>query len=144
MKFSERVLESVDNLIQTAMEQHKKEHNHKSLNSRISNLNYSVLSIKRGIWDSQRSFQAEPGLKTLRASLTEFIDELKSRYKGFIPEAVEHTYKTIEYILDKVEMWLNNGELFGNDDARIFMIAFDNEFEDLIKMSKEIDEEYNT
>jgi len=144
MIFTEKILESVENIIQTAMEQHKKEYKNRSLHSIISDLNYSILSIKRGIWDSQRSFQAEPGLKIVRASLTEFIDELKLRYKGFIPESVEHTTKTIEYILNKIEIWLNNGELFGNEDARIFMIAFDKEFNDLIQMSKELDKEYTS
>lgn len=144
LEFTNKVLTSIDNLIKTTVQHHKEKHQHKSLYSIISNLNYSIQLIKRGYSDSHRSSQAEGGIKIVRQKISEFLDELKKRYNNEIPESIEDTNNSIQYILDKMQEWFDSGKLLNNMDGRIFMIAFDSEFRDLIQMSKEIDFEYST
>lgn len=143
-EFTRKVLKEVENIIKRTVKEHKEEYKTKNLYSIISNLNYSIQLIKRGIYDSQRSFQAEGSLKIVSDKISEFLDELKLRYNDSIPESIIDTSGTINYILNRVSKWYDDGELLENKDARIFMIAFDKEFDDLKQMAKEIDLEYTT
>lgn len=140
--FVHKVLSSVETLVEKAMKKNIDEHSKQNVYSLISNLNYSIQLIKRGLSDSKRLFQAESSIKIVKKNISSFIEELNKRYNSEIPESILYTYYNIEYILNKIENWLIDGELHKNMDGKIFMIAFDKEFSELIQMAKEIDIEY--
>lgn len=137
-----KVLNKVEEMINEKVNQHKEKHKNESLHSIISNLNYSIQLIKRGYSDAERAFQAEGSLKIVNSKMKEVEDELKNRFQDLTPESIECALKNIYYILEKIKDWYNKGVLLYNEDARIFMIAFDKEFDDLEDMLKEIDDDY--
>src|SRR5680860_393465 len=141
-KFAKRVLQEVDTIIKCTVKEHKNDNKDISLYSIISNLNYSIQLINRGIHDSQRSFQAEGSINIVSDKIDEFRNELNSRYCNSIPEGLEYTCNNIDYILKRVGKWYDEGKLLENEDAKIFMNAFDKEFDDLKQMAEEIDLEY--
>jgi len=141
-KLAINVLNKVAKMIHEKVNEHKEKHKNENLYSIVSNLNYSIQLIKRGYSDVHRAFQAEGSLKIVHSKIMEVEEGLKKRFKSSIPDSVEYTLKNIYYILDKIAKWYDENELLHNKDAKIFMIAFDKEFEELVDMLKEIDEEY--
>ncbi len=142
-KLATVVLNKIVEMINEKVNERKEEYKNKSLNSMVSNLNYSVQLIKRGYSDENRAFQAEGSLKFVNLKIKEVEDELKKRYKSSIPESAEYILNNIYYILEKIQKWYKNDELLNNRDAQIFMIAFGKELEELEVILKEIDEEFN-
>lgn len=143
-KFAHRVLDKLNELVLDNIKLHKKDFQMVKLYDLISNLNYAIQLMKRGYYDDHRSFQAEWGIDEVKDKLSRLEEELNKRYKNNIPEGLEDTLRIINYILTKMREWHDNNQLLGNKDAEIFMYAFDNQFETLEQMAKEVDNEYNT
>ena len=50
--------------------------------------------------------------------------------------------RRIDYILQKVDGWIQNKQLLNNDDAEVFLDSFSDRFKELEEMLTEIDEEF--
>lgn len=141
-QFAHQVLDNLNELVLENIELHKKEFKMIKLYDLISGLNYAIQLMKRGYHDEHRGFQAEWGISEVNDKLLKFQEELNKRFNDEIPAGIEDTLRIIHYILEKMKIWHEKNELLDNDDAEIFMYAFDYQFESLEQMAKEVDSEY--
>jgi len=55
---------------------------------------------------------------------------------------VRDSFRRIDYIIQRLDIWIKDKELTGNDDAEVFLDCFRDRFDELEKMLTEIDHEF--
>lgn len=65
--------------------------------------------------------------------------EIDNRFGQNKLSGIKEIYRQIDYVLDKLELWINSKTIHGNLDAEVFMDAFKGYFTELEGMLGEID-----
>lgn len=87
----------------------------------LASLNFNALTnicenIKRGISERYGSVDVLPSIKLI--------------------------FDSINYVLERLRNWISEGNLYKNNDAKIFLRAFESYFNELQEMLAEIDREF--
>lgn len=143
LNFAESVLQTVEDNINTKIKMKKEEHKDVNLKEMIIGASRNQQLIYRGIRDSRRSFQGEWGITGITSSICEIRSELNLRYNSNLPIGFEDTLRLIDYILLRFNQWLSEGNLFGNDDAEIFLDSLSKQLDELEEMLEETDDQFN-
>jgi hypothetical protein len=139
-EFTTTVLNDIEKTISEQIQMHKDKFKIIKLTDLVNNLNYPTQLIYRGIFNNHAS--AEIGLAEIREKLEALKIELGKRYNKQIPDGILDIYRIQDHILLKVGNWITNKELEGNTDAEVFMDSFNHQIDELIKILKEIECEY--
>lgn len=143
LEFTKKVLLLVTKEIQKKIEMKKEEHKNILLGEMTTDINRNIQLILRGIRDKERKFQGEWGIFGLQNSIQEIKKELNQRYNNNLPIGLSEVFRIINYILNRFYQWQKDNQLFGNDDAEIFLDSLGKQLKELKEMLREIDKEFN-
>jgi hypothetical protein len=143
LEFVEKILLLVTEEIQKKIEMKKGEHENVQLSEMIIGTDRNIQLIYRGIRDKERNFQGEWGVSGVQDSIQEIKKNLSLRYNNNLPIGVSEAFRIIDYILNRFNQWQKEKQLYGNDDAEIFLDSLDKQLSELKEMLGEIDQEFN-
>lgn len=141
---------SVIKILDTVIELMEKEyHDHKSkfANAKVSELipgtmSYSIGKIYEGIYNDYPL--VEMNFSDIKRTIDIVKAEIIKRYgKLSALQGLNDVIRRIDYILIKVDSWIQNKKLFNNDDAEVFLDSFSDRFKELEEILTEIDDEFN-
>ncbi len=98
---------------------------------------YDVSKVYEGI--SGNHPLAKSSFAQIRKTCESIKAEINSRYSPGTFAGVEEVTGKIEYILERLEKWIEDGKLHNNKDAEVFMDSFCDRFEELKAMLIAID-----
>ena len=76
-------------------------------------------------------------------SIEKIKNEIIARYgKIEALQGLSDVIRRIDYIIERLNKWIENNELLNNDDAEVFLDSFTDRFEELKEMLIEIDKEF--
>jgi hypothetical protein len=138
------VIKILDNVIEL-MEKEYSDHKRKFANAKLTDLiprtmSYSIGKVYEGIYNDYPL--AEMNFSEIKRTINAVKDEIIKRYgKVSALQGVNDVIRRIDYILLKVDNWIQNKQLLNNDDAEVFLDSFSDRFNELKGMLKEIDED---
>ena len=103
-------------------------------------MSYDITKINEGI--SHGYPLVKTNINCLTKAISSIKEELKKRYNNAVPSETWQQFELIDYILKSFNTWVDNNELIGNMDARVFREGLKKQFEELESMLKGIDEEF--
>ena len=110
----------------------------KSLKSMIPNtFDYHVGKVYQGIY-SHYDLTLN-NFESVRDTCNAIKAEIDSRYGLKSLSGAQDTIRKIDYILNKIELWIGENKIVKNNDAEIFMDAFQSNFNELVEMLDEMD-----
>jgi hypothetical protein len=139
------VIKILDNVIEL-MEKDYNEHKGMFANTKLSDLvpgtmGYSIGKVYEGIYNDHPL--AEINFFLIKNTIDKIKEEIIKRYgKLEALQGLNELIRRIDYILQKVENWIQNKQLINNDDAEVFLDSFSDRFKELEDMLKEIDDEF--
>ena len=139
------VIKILDNVIEL-MEKEFSDHKNKFANSKLTDLipgtmSYSISKVYEGIYNDYPL--AEMNFSEIKKTIDTIKDEIIKRYgKLSALQGLNDVIRRIDYILQKVENWIQSDQLLNNDDAEVFLDSFSDRFKELEGMLSEIDEEF--
>jgi hypothetical protein len=119
-----------------------KNHKKKSGNMKLIDLipnghGYDVSKVYEGI--SSDHPLAESSFAQIKKTCEAIKAEIDKRYSPGAFAGVEDAAGRIEYILARIGKWIDEGNLYDNQDAEVFMDSFCDRFKELETMLMEID-----
>jgi hypothetical protein len=138
--FTKTILMQIENSICEKIEIHKKKFKGMTLANLLNDLDSNIQFVYRGIYDNHH--MADFGLNEMEKTIAKVKQELNTRYNNRIPESVECIFRLQDYIINKVEKWISNNEIYKNIEAEIYMDSFDKQLEELRTILTEIDQEF--
>ena len=139
------VVQILDNVIEL-MEKEYKDHKSKFSNTKLCDLipgtmSYSIGKVYEGIYNDYPL--AEMNFSLIKKTVDCIKSEIIKRYcKLSTLQGLNDVVRRIDFILQRVDTWIQNKELLNNDDAEVFLDSFSDRFKELEEMLKEIDEEF--
>jgi hypothetical protein len=135
------VLDKVIDIMEKEYETHKKNFSDKKLSDLTNGISYSISKVYEGIYNSYPL--AEMNFSIIKSTIDSIKTELEKRYgKLSALPGVEDVIRRIDYIIKRMDGWVNENNLLNNNDAEVFMDSFSDRFEELEEMLREIDEEF--
>jgi len=140
---------SVIKILDTVIELMEKEysyHKQKFANAKLADLipgtmSYSIGKVYEGIYNDYPL--AEMNFSEINRTINAIKDEIIKRYgKLSALQGLNDVIRRIDYILLKVDNWIQNKQLLNNDDAEVFLDSFSDRFKELEEMLNEIDDEF--
>jgi hypothetical protein len=139
------VSEILDTLIEL-MEKEYSDHKQKFVNAKLIDLipgtmSYSIGKVYEGIYNDYPL--VEMNFSEIKRTINAVKEEITKRYgKLSALQGLNDVIRRIDYILLKVDYWIQNKQLLNNDDAEVFLDSFSDRFKELEEMLNEIDEEF--
>lgn len=139
------VIKILDTVIEL-MEKEYSDHKQKFVNTKLTDLipgtmSYSIGKIYEGIYNDYPL--AEMNFAEIKKTINAVKDEIIKRYgKISALQGLNDVIRRIDYIILKVDSWIQNKQLLNNDDAEVFLDSFSDRFKELEEMLNEIDEEF--
>ena len=100
---------------------------------------YALGKVYEGVYSNYPL--AELNFKEIMSTHTATKEALDKQYGlSSLPGAAD-VVRRIDYILSRLQSWVDQKALFKNDDAEVFLDAFSGHWEEYILMLKELDEE---
>jgi hypothetical protein len=146
MKQEKDVNKILDNVIEV-MEKEYNNHKRKFKNSTLSGLipdsmGYMIGKDYEGIYNNYPL--AEMNFSIIKETIETIKNENIKRYGSISAlQGIEDVLRRIDYIVQRVEKWIQDSELYKNFDAEVFLDSFYDRFKELEVMLKEIDEEFS-
>jgi hypothetical protein len=140
--FVKNVLIFVQNEVDKKIEMKKNDHKDLKISDMILGVNRNIELIYRGIRDSTRNFQGELGVSGIIGTIKKIKTELNLRYNNNLPGGILEAFRLIEYILKRFDHLQKGNQLYGNDDAEIFLDSLNKQLSELGTMLKEIDKQF--
>ena len=128
------------------MEKEYDDHKSKFANAKLSDLipgtlSYSIGKVYEGIYNDYPL--AEMNFNEIKRTIDVVKNEIIKRYgKISTLQGFNDVIRRIDYILQKVDGWIQNKQLLNNDDAEVFLDSFSDRFKELEEMLTEIDEKF--
>lgn len=146
-KHEKSICDLLDKVVQSLEEDlsnHKKKFKNMKLADLIPHdLHYSIGKVYEGIYNDYPL--AEMNFRMLKNAYENIKGEIIKRYNTLDAlSGVKLQVEKLDFILSRLEGWLNAKQLHKNKDAEIFMDGFDDRFKELEEMLKEIDVEFQT
>jgi hypothetical protein len=104
-------------------------------------LSYAMSKISDGIYNNYPL--VEMNFKTIKNTFGSIKEEAIKRYGDIhiSKQGLDDVLRRIEYIVQRVEGWIVDGQLYNNKDAEVFLDSLSDRFDELDDMLKELDEE---
>ena len=102
-------------------------------------ISYYCSKVYEGIYNPYPL--AQMNFNSLKKVYESVKDELNIRYGISNLSGLADTVRRIDYILMRIETWLETNQLLSNSDAEVFMDAFSSHFDEFKTMLKELDDE---
>ena len=113
----------------------------KPLRPILGNLNRPILRIYRGILDDKGPDQAQIGIEEINVKIKFLKNALHKIFPDQVPDSLQFTLTSIDYIMYKLKYWYDRNELLNNFDAEVFMDGFKYNKMELLELLEEIDNE---
>ena len=138
-----KILDTVIELMEKEYDDHKSKFANEKLSDLIpATLSYSIGKVYEGIYNNYPL--AEMNFSEIKRTIDIVKTEIIKRYgKLSALQGLNDVIRRIDYILQKVENWIQSKHLLNNDDAEVFLDSFSDRFKELKKMLNEIDNEFN-
>jgi hypothetical protein len=139
------VIKILDTVIEL-MEKEYDDHKRKFANAKLSDFipgtfSYSIGKVYEGIYNDYPL--AEMNFSEIKRTIDVVKNEIIKRYgKLSALQGLNDVIRRIDYILQKVDGWIQNKQLLNNDDAEVFLDSFSDRFKELEEMLSEIDQEF--
>jgi len=136
------LLDKVVLLLEQDLSNHKKKFKNMKLTDLVPNdLHYSIGKVYEGIYNNYPLAEMNFGL--LKNAYKNIKAEIIKRYNTLDAlSVVKLQIEKLDYIISRLENWIQSNQLHQNKDAEIFMDGFDDGFKELEEMLKEIDVEF--
>lgn len=138
--FVTEVLNAVNTEIDNKIQKLKKRFKDMTLLELTKGMSYEITKINEGISCDYPLVMTS--INCLTKAISSIKEELHKRYNNAVPYEIMQQFDLIDYILKKFINWVDNDELIGNMDARVFHEGLEKQFEELESMLKSIDEEF--
>ena len=137
-----KILDTVIELMQKEYDDHKGKFANAKLSDLIpGTLSYSIGKVYEGIYNDYPL--AEMNFSEIKRIIDVVKNEIIKRYgKLSALQGLNDVIRRIDYILQKVDSWIQNKQLLNNEDAEVFLDSFSDRFKELEEMLTEIDEEF--
>lgn len=135
------VLNAVNTEIDIKIQELKKRFKDMALMELTKGMSHDISKINEGI--SHDYPPVKGNINCLTEAISSIKEELKKRYNNAVPYETMQQFDLIDYILEKFNSWVDNNELIGNMDARVFHEGLEKQFEELESMLKSIDKEFS-
>jgi hypothetical protein len=104
-------------------------------------MSYSIGKVYEGVYNDYPL--AEMNFSLIKKTIGSVKSEIVKRYgKLSALQGLNDVIRRIDYILQRVEKWIQSNELLNNEDAEVFLDSFSDRFTELEEMLKEIDKEF--
>lgn len=139
------VIKILDTVIEL-MEKEYDDHKRKFANAKLSDFipgtfSYSIGKVYEGTYNDYPL--AEMNFSEIKRTIDVVKNEIIKRYgKLSALQGLNDVIRRIDYILQKVDGWIQNKQLLNNDDAEVFLDSFSDRFKELEEMLSEIDQEF--
>lgn len=139
------VIKILDLVIEN-MENEYNDHKKKFVGAKLTDLipgtmDYSIGKVYEGIYNDYPL--AEMNFSEIKGTIDTIKGEVIKRYgKLSALPGFNDVMRRIDYILLKIEEWIQNKKLLNNSDAEVFLDSFSDRFNELSEMLNEIDEEF--
>ncbi|MCA0153758.1 hypothetical protein [Winogradskyella vincentii] len=139
------VVEILNNVIET-MEKEYNDHKSKFKNKKLTDLvpgsfSYSVGKVYEGVYNHYPL--VEMNFSIIKETTQIIKTEIINRYgKIEALSGLSDVIRRIDYIIEKLEKWIENDNLLNNNDAEVFLDSFSDRFKELEEMLFEIDKEF--
>lgn len=107
-------------------------------------LSYHLSKIYEGTFTPQVFKTGKSNLETVANVLKRFKNTLETRSEWEVNDSIKCRYEYIEYALEQLNQYFIGSSTFNNNDAYIFASFVDKQLNELIAITKEIDEEYES
>ncbi|WP_439182247.1 hypothetical protein [Carboxylicivirga taeanensis] len=135
------ILDNVIELMEKEYEAHKKQFTDNKISELTNGISYSISKVYEGIYNSYPL--AEMNFSIIKSTIESVKEQIIKRYgKISALQGVEDVIRRIDYILERMNVWISEDNLLNNYDAEVFMDSFSDRVVELETMLKEIDEEF--
>lgn len=138
--FVTELLNAVNTEIDKKNQELKTKFNDMKLLELTKGMSHDISKIYEGI--SHDYPPVKENINCLAEAISSIKEGLKKRYNNAVPYQNMQQFELIDHILKKFNSWVDNNELTGNMDARVFHEGLEKQFEELESMLKSIDEEF--
>jgi hypothetical protein len=136
-----KILDNVIGLMEKEYETHKKQFTGKKISELTNGMGYFISKVYEDIYNNYPL--AEMNFSIIKSTIGEIKKEIEKRYgKISALQGVEDVIRRIDYIIGRMDGWINENNLLSNNDAEVFMDSFSDRFDELEEMLKEIDNEF--
>jgi len=141
-KQEKSICDLLDKVVQTLEKDlltHKKKFKNMKLTDLVpNNLHYSIGKVYEGIYSDNPLAEINFGL--IKNAYENIKTEIIKRYNTLDSlSGVKLQVEKLDFILSRLDGWINAKQLHNNKDAEIFMDGFNDRFKELEEMLKEID-----
>ncbi|MEE1962756.1 hypothetical protein V1387_08680 [Allomuricauda taeanensis] len=136
------LLDKVVMLLEQDLSNHKKKFKNMKLTDLVPNdFYYSVGKVYEGIYNNYPLAELNFGL--IKSAYENIKAEIIKRYTSLDAlSGVKLLVVKLDYIVSRLDNWIQSKELYQNKDAEVFMDGFDDRFKELEEMLQEIDVEF--
>ncbi|RIJ47345.1 hypothetical protein D1614_14585 [Maribellus luteus] len=135
------ILDNVVELMEKEYEGHKKQFSNSKISDLTNGIGYSISKVYEGIYNSYPL--AEMNFSIIQSTIDSVKKEIEKRYgKISALQGLEDVIRRVDYIVERMDGWIKESNLFNNSDAEVFMDSLSDRIDELEKMLKEIDEEF--
>lgn len=137
-----KILDTVIELLEKEYSDHKQKFANEKLTALIpGTMSYSVGKVYEGVYNDYPL--AAMYFSEIKRTMDALKEEITKRFgKLSALQGLNDVIRRIDYILTKVDFWIQNKQLLNNDDAEVFLDSFTDRFKELEGMLNEVDEEF--
>lgn len=137
-----RILDVTIEKLEQEWQTHKNQFMSDKLNALIPpNHGYMISKLYEGVWNNYPL--AAMNLSSLQESVVEISDGISKRYGSLKAAGIDHEIDKINYLVQKITLWIDNKQLHNNMDAEIFIDCLDLQLQNLYSVVRDIDKRFN-